>query len=74
MNFKGFYFKFRFILRNHLAQKCIEEAEKENFLESKLLLKILENPFSDQPVENLLKEFNNEERKTIFIVILQNIK
>jgi hypothetical protein len=57
-----------------LAQKCIEEAEKENFLESKLLLKILENPFSDQPVENLLKEFNNEERKTIFIVILQNIK
>ena len=65
MNLFIFFF-FRFILRNHLAQKCIEEAEKENFLESKLLLKILENPFSDQPVTDLLKEFNNEERMFIF--------
>jgi serine/tyrosine/threonine adenylyltransferase len=40
----------KFILRNHLLQIAIEKADlANNFLEVKKLLKIMQNPFDEQP-------------------------
>ncbi|MBU2880266.1 protein adenylyltransferase SelO [Aliiglaciecola lipolytica] len=39
----------KFILRNYLAQNAINEAEKGSFDECKRLLKVLSNPFDEQP-------------------------
>ena len=52
---------FRFILRNHLAQDCIESVEKNDFLDSKILLTILESPFSIEPIETILKNIELDE-------------
>jgi uncharacterized protein YdiU (UPF0061 family) len=38
----------KFILRNHLAQKAIEKAQRKDFSEIATLLKILENPYQSQ--------------------------
>ncbi len=37
----------KFILRNYLAQKAIEEAEKGNYVELKKLIEILKKPFAE---------------------------
>ncbi len=37
----------KFILRNHLAQIAIEKAQKKDFSEINVLLRILENPYDD---------------------------
>lgn len=47
----------RFILRNFIAQKVIEEAEKGDYSEVKRVLKLLEHPF-DEEVD--LSEFDLE--------------
>jgi len=39
----------KYVLRNYLAQVAIEKAEHKDFSEVEQLLKILENPFADQP-------------------------
>jgi transposase-like protein len=49
----------RFILRNHIVQNTIEKAEKNEYTEARALLKLLENPYSEEPIENLLSEFFN---------------
>ena len=49
---------FRFILRNHLAQDCIESVEKNDLIESRIFLRLLESPFSDESIEHILKEMN----------------
>ena len=38
----------KYVLRNYLAQQAIEKAEKKDFSEIDLLLKILANPFAEQ--------------------------
>ncbi|MBC3806127.1 YdiU family protein [Undibacterium seohonense] len=38
----------KYVLRNYLAQQAIEKAEQKDFSEINKLLKILENPFSEQ--------------------------
>lgn len=38
----------KFILRNYLAQKAIEMAQRQNFSEIATLLRILEDPFQEQ--------------------------
>ena len=38
----------KYILRNHLAQHAIEQAQKKDFSEIARLQKILENPFEEQ--------------------------
>lgn len=38
---------FRFILRNYIAHNAIEAAEKGDYSEVRRVLKILENPYSD---------------------------
>ena len=38
----------KYILRNHLAQAGIEQAQKKDFSEVARLLKLLENPFDEQ--------------------------
>lgn len=48
----------RFTLRNHLAQAAIEAADKGDFVEARMLLTVLENPFSDKPLEEILHEFD----------------
>lgn len=63
----------RFILRNHLAQNAIEAAEgKEDFDEAKMLLKVLENPFSDEPLDKILSEFDKNSR--LFCIKLERKK
>ena len=39
----------KYILRNHLAQQAIEKAEEKDYSEVDLLLKVLQNPFDEQP-------------------------
>ncbi len=39
----------KFILRNHLAQVAIAQAEQGDFSQTQLLLHILANPFDEQP-------------------------
>ncbi|QWD61024.1 YdiU family protein [Polynucleobacter sp. MWH-UH35A] len=39
----------KYVLRNHLAQTAIELAQKKDFSEVNKLLKILENPYDEQP-------------------------
>ncbi len=39
----------KYILRNHLAQQAIEKAELKDYSEVDLLLKVLQNPFDEQP-------------------------
>lgn len=41
----------KYVLRNHLAQQAIEQAQKKDFSEVAKLLKILNNPYEEQ-VEN----------------------
>jgi uncharacterized protein YdiU (UPF0061 family) len=42
----------KYILRNHLAQRAIEQAQKKDFSEVARLLKILENPYESQAVSD----------------------
>ena len=53
----------RFILRNHIVQNAIEQAEKNDFREAKALLKLMENPYSQESVENLLSDFYKDQCK-----------
>ena len=47
----------KFILRNYLAQKAIEEAEKGNYVELKKLIEILKKPFDEnRDYENYANE------------------
>ncbi|MBC3875355.1 protein adenylyltransferase SelO [Undibacterium flavidum] len=39
----------KYVLRNYLAQQAIEKAEQKDFSEIEKLLKILTNPFAEQP-------------------------
>ena len=39
----------KFILRNHLAQKAIEQAQQQNFVMLNDLLKVLQAPFDEHP-------------------------
>jgi uncharacterized protein YdiU (UPF0061 family) len=39
----------KFVLRNYLAQSAIELAQRDEFSEVQKLLRILENPFAEQP-------------------------
>jgi len=39
----------KYILRNHLAQQAIEKAENKDYSEIDALLKVLQNPFDEQP-------------------------
>lgn len=41
----------RFILRNYIAQQAIDAAEKGDYSEARKVLKILQHPFSDDPLE-----------------------
>ena len=66
-------FKTRFILRNHLAQDCIESAEKDDFVETKIFLRLLENPFSTESIEDLLKDMNlddNYKASNLFLLYI----
>ncbi|KAH7951846.1 hypothetical protein HPB52_014047 [Rhipicephalus sanguineus] len=41
----------RFVLRNYIAQQAIDAAEKGDYNEARKVLKILQRPFSDDPLE-----------------------
>jgi len=62
----------RFILRNHLAQDSIEHAERDDFERARIFLKILENPFSNESIENILIDFKSSE--CIYYNIIFQIK
>ncbi|GIL91706.1 hypothetical protein Vretimale_14826 [Volvox reticuliferus] len=48
----------RFILRNWIAQQAIERAEKGDFSEVARVYALLQNPFSDADVNQLLRDGN----------------
>ena len=51
------------MLRNHLIQEAIEHVEQEkDYTFAKILLKLVENPFSDEPLEKILQEFDSESK------------
>ena len=39
----------KFVLRNHLAEQAIRQAEAGDFSEVQRLLKVLQRPFDEQP-------------------------
>lgn len=41
----------RFVLRNHIAQRAIDMAEKGDYSEVQKVLKILQRPYSDNPLD-----------------------
>lgn len=53
-----------------MAQVAIEGAENGDNTEAKMLLKVLENPFSEKPLEEILNEFD---KNGIIITLLTNI-
>ncbi|KAL6062432.1 Selenoprotein O [Balamuthia mandrillaris] len=46
----------KYILRNWIAQRAIEAAEEGNYDEAKHLLRILEDPYAQQPITDELAE------------------
>ena len=56
----------RFVLRNHVAQEAIEAADKDQFEEANMLLRVLENAFSEESVENILIGFDNKGKLVLF--------
>jgi uncharacterized protein YdiU (UPF0061 family) len=47
----------KYILRNYLAQKAIEAAQRHDFTEIEKLRKILSNPFDEQPENEAYADF-----------------
>jgi uncharacterized protein YdiU (UPF0061 family) len=47
----------KFILRNHLAQEAIHQAEQGDFTEVHRLLKVLQRPFDEQPEHSAYADF-----------------
>jgi uncharacterized protein YdiU (UPF0061 family) len=47
----------KFILRNHLAQEAIQQAQQGDFGEVRRLLKVLERPFDEQPEHAAYADF-----------------
>ena len=47
----------KFVLRNHLAQAAIEQAQQSDFSETQRLLKVLEHPFDEQPEHAAYADF-----------------
>ena len=39
----------KYILRNHLAQRAIEQAQQGDYEEVRRLARVLEHPFDEQP-------------------------
>tara|TARA_Y100001970_G_scaffold177506_1_gene216298 strand:- start:13303 stop:14709 length:1407 start_codon:yes stop_codon:yes gene_type:complete len=52
----------RIIPRNHLVEKVLNEAEKENYINLNKLLKNLSDPYSDQISDEFKKKPTEEER------------
>ena len=63
-------------MRNQLAQQSIEQAEQGDYSEAKMFLKLLENPFCDELIENILFEFYEEHKsgRIIFLNYLIKLK
>jgi uncharacterized protein YdiU (UPF0061 family) len=47
----------KYILRNHLAQEAIHQAQQGDFSETRRLLKVLERPFDEQPEHAAYADF-----------------
>ena len=47
----------KFVLRNHLAQAAIEQAQQADFSEVQRLLQVLERPFDEQPEHSAYADF-----------------
>ena len=43
-----------------MAQAAIEAAENGDFSEARMILAVLENPFSDKPLEEILSQFDQK--------------
>ena len=50
----------RFLLRNHIVQEAIEDAENGSLTRARMLLKLMENPYSEEPANFILAEFADE--------------
>lgn len=43
-----------------MAQTAIEAADNGDFREAKMLLTVLENPYSERPLDEILKDFDKD--------------
>ena len=50
-------------------QNAIEKAEKDDFSETRALLKLLENPYSDEPVEQIIGHLHEKKIKCKYFQI-----
>jgi uncharacterized protein YdiU (UPF0061 family) len=47
----------KYVLRNHLAEVAIQQAQTGDFTETQRLLKVLERPFDEQPEHSVYADF-----------------
>jgi len=57
----------KYILRNHVAQQAIEKAEKGEYTETDMLLKVLQQPFDEQPEMERFAEPPTADAKRIVV-------
>ncbi len=57
----------KFVLRNHVAQAAIEQAQAGNYGEVNALLEVLQNPFEEQPGMERFNTLPPEESKRIAV-------
>ena len=57
---------FRFILRNYIAQNAIAAAEEGDFSEVQRVLKLLENPYSDEVDLKYIDRMKADESEATF--------
>ena len=57
----------KYVLRNHLGEAAIKSAEKGDFSEIEILLKILKSPFDEHPAYQAYAELPPEWASSISI-------
>jgi uncharacterized protein YdiU (UPF0061 family) len=57
----------KFVLRNHLAQQAIEEAQRKDFSGVATLLRLLSAPFEEHPGDDTYADFPPDWAATIEI-------
>ena len=55
----------KYVLRNHLAEVAIRQAQAGDFTETQRLLKVLERPFDEQPEHAAYADFPPDWAQTI---------
>ena len=55
----------KYILRNHVAQQVVEQAQADDYNEVNTLLEVLQHPFDEQPGMERFAESSAEDSKRV---------